>query len=355
MKRSIPLLAPDAVPTVFPNLPKYLTKKTAQKRKDRSKEEQSLRNAPAEVTPPTQCQLQCPIFHPHQPNQSPTCTKTAVTESFRPPTAAGHVVGPRATALRRGSRKATPPPHAERCANAASARFSTPPSPPPHKFVWFGAPPPSSDRRTGRSQPTAIQPPSTEQHPRSPWADHTKKYLRWYKNGFGFNPTTFAALKEKTADMSELQCHGALVLDEMKLSENVVVQTSGKAEGIVDLGQFTSEEHKGIIVDTVLLAEQAGLFIDYICCDAASGNRSISLKLRAMPRITHTHLFPKAFEKMRVNPAFHLFSEKVERGLHLYQEQILKARNHQGTLQLYKHISTLIRVMTSRCPYNALR
>lgn len=36
MKLTIPLLAPDAVPTVFPNLPKYLTKKTPQKCKDRS-------------------------------------------------------------------------------------------------------------------------------------------------------------------------------------------------------------------------------------------------------------------------------------------------------------------------------
>ncbi|KAG0411999.1 hypothetical protein HPB47_010886 [Ixodes persulcatus] len=54
------------------------------------------------------------------------------------------------------SRKATPPPHAERCANAASTRFSTPPSPPPQKFVWFGAPPPSSDRRTGRSRLLAL-------------------------------------------------------------------------------------------------------------------------------------------------------------------------------------------------------
>ncbi|KAG0444484.1 hypothetical protein HPB47_013743 [Ixodes persulcatus] len=263
--------------------------------------------------------------------------------------------------------------------------------------------------------------------------------------------------------MSEHQCHGGLVLYEIKLSENVVVQASGKAEGFVDLGQFTSEEHKGvladhgmvllfqpfcgkwtqilgvfasrgnvkagllskIILDTVLLAEQAGLFINYICCDAASWNRSMwrqfgikaslkkttcksqhpsgpgrylhfisdfphlikclrnmflktgfctpqghvrtslslvqsdsenSLKLRAMPRFTHTNLFPNAFEKMRVNLAFHLFSEEVERGLHLYQEQIQKARgNHQGTLQLHKHISTLIRVMTSRCPYDALR
>lgn len=42
MKRSVPLLAPDAVPTVFPNLPKYLTKKTPQKRKDRSGGESQL-------------------------------------------------------------------------------------------------------------------------------------------------------------------------------------------------------------------------------------------------------------------------------------------------------------------------
>ncbi|KAG0440423.1 hypothetical protein HPB47_016284 [Ixodes persulcatus] len=49
---------------------------------------------------------------------------------------------------------------------------------------------------------------------------------------------------------------------------------------------------------------------------------SNSLTLRAMPRITHSHLFPNSFEKMRVNLAFHLFNEEVERGLHLCHEQI---------------------------------
>ncbi|EEC14717.1 hypothetical protein IscW_ISCW011490 [Ixodes scapularis] len=61
----------------------------------------------------------------------------------------------------------------------------------------------------------------------------------------------------------------------------------------------------------------------------------------ATPRINHSHLFLNAFEKMRVNLAFHLFSEEVERDLHLYHEQIQGARgNHEGTLQLHKRIST---------------
>ncbi|EEC09044.1 hypothetical protein IscW_ISCW005761, partial [Ixodes scapularis] len=71
-----------------------------------------------------------------------------------------------------------------------------------------------------------------------------RKYLSHYKSGFGFNPTTFAALKEKTADMTELELHGGLVLDEMKLSENISLRASGHAEGFVDLGPYTTNDQK---------------------------------------------------------------------------------------------------------------
>ncbi|KAG0440424.1 hypothetical protein HPB47_016285 [Ixodes persulcatus] len=77
----------------------------------------------------------------------------------------------------------------------------------------------------------------------------SKKYLKRYKSGFRFNQATFNALGEKTADMTELHCHGGLGLDEMKLCENVAVQASGRAEGFVDLGSFTPEEQKGLLVD----------------------------------------------------------------------------------------------------------
>ncbi|KAM7284777.1 hypothetical protein ISCGN_001871 [Ixodes scapularis] len=73
-----------------------------------------------------------------------------------------------------------------------------------------------------------------------------RKYLSHYKSGFGFNPTTFAALKEKTADMTELELHGGLVLDEMKLSENISLRASGHAEGFVDLGPYTTNDQKGV-------------------------------------------------------------------------------------------------------------
>ncbi|KAG0416364.1 hypothetical protein HPB47_006467 [Ixodes persulcatus] len=76
-----------------------------------------------------------------------------------------------------------------------------------------------------------------------------RKYLSHYKSGFGFNPTTFAALKEKTADMTELELHGGLVLDEMKLSENISLRASGHAEGFVDLGPYTTNDQKGVPAD----------------------------------------------------------------------------------------------------------
>ncbi|KAM7301076.1 uncharacterized protein ISCGN_016638 [Ixodes scapularis] len=431
--RTIPLLASHAVPTVFPNLPKYLTKKTPRKRKDRSTKEGTqpakcfrtrspphtesaslpaspvlpvparpvsnmLKDCCDGVTLPSSKWLRhpfpdCTVFADVHLN---TCKSTLLADKFVSVTEPALSDGEKLTCtlLLRGS-----PHKKEELTTAAEL----------HDFLehanrlelCIGA------GRCEEFLPLQMCDTSTTT---------LKKYLRRYESGFGFNQATFTALKEKTADMSELQCHGGLVLDEMKLSENVAVQASGRAEGFVDLGPFTPEEQKGvladhgmvllfqpfcgkwtqilgvfashgnvkadlfakIIVDAVLLAEQAGLFIDYVCCDAASWNRSMwrqfgikagrehiveawkcdsnSLTLRAMPRITHSHLFPNAFEKMRVNLAFHLFSEEVERGLHLYHEQIQGARgNLEGTLQLHKRISTLIRVMTSRCPYDALR
>lgn len=76
-----------------------------------------------------------------------------------------------------------------------------------------------------------------------------RKYMKRYKSGFEFNPTTFAALKQKTAHMTELELHGGLVIDEMKLSESISLQPSGHAEGFVDLGPYTTDNQKGVPAD----------------------------------------------------------------------------------------------------------
>ncbi|XP_029823499.2 uncharacterized protein LOC115309382 [Ixodes scapularis] len=138
-------------------------------------------------------------------------------------------------------------------------------------------------------------------------------YIRGFKSGFGFNPNVFSALSQKTKEMDEFSLHGGIVFDEMKLSEHVSVKSSGALEGFVDLGSFTPGDQKTttcdhglvvmfqpfqgdwtqvlgtfasrsnvkagtlskILLEATLLAEQAGLFVDFVTCDGASWNRSM--------------------------------------------------------------------------------
>ncbi|KAM7281357.1 uncharacterized protein ISCGN_006283 [Ixodes scapularis] len=140
-----------------------------------------------------------------------------------------------------------------------------------------------------------------------------KKYLQRFEGGFGLNPKVYAALAEKTKDMDDFSCHGGLVIDELKLSEHLDVKSNGGIEGFVDLGEQSPSDQKGIladhgmvvlfqpftgnwtqilgvfaargnvkaptlakiIIETTILAEQAGLVVDTVTCDGASWNRSM--------------------------------------------------------------------------------
>lgn len=140
-----------------------------------------------------------------------------------------------------------------------------------------------------------------------------RKYMSNYKGSFGFNDQMLRTLKKKTSVMKPFKCHGGLVIDEMKLSEHLSVDTAGKVAGFVDLGPYTPQEEerllsdhglvvmfvplvgswtqvlgtfatstnvKGellakIVLEATVLAEKAGLFVDYITCDAASWNRKM--------------------------------------------------------------------------------
>nr|XP_050030190.2 uncharacterized protein LOC126526334 [Dermacentor andersoni] len=140
-----------------------------------------------------------------------------------------------------------------------------------------------------------------------------KTYMRKYKSGFGFNSLVLAGIGKKTKTMDEFRCHGGLIIDEMKLSECFSVVGGGKIEGLVDLGKFTPESEKHvpcdhglvvmfqplsgswhqilgvfasrgnvkaallskIVLEAVILAEKAGLKVDFVTADGASWNRSM--------------------------------------------------------------------------------
>lgn len=56
------------------------------------------------------------------------------------------------------------------------------------------------------------------------------------------------AVQEKTKPMDLFQCHGGLLIDEMKLSENLSLASDGSIEGFVDLGKFTPEAERPLHV-----------------------------------------------------------------------------------------------------------
>nr|XP_037286041.1 uncharacterized protein LOC119179065 [Rhipicephalus microplus] len=134
-----------------------------------------------------------------------------------------------------------------------------------------------------------------------------------FKSGFGFNKAVFNALAIKTKDMDISSRHEGIIFDEMKLTEHFNVSAAGTVEGFVDLGKFTQEEDrttpadhgmvmmfqpfqgdwtqilgvfssKGnikaemlakLLLEAILLSEQAGLFVDFVSCDGATWNRSM--------------------------------------------------------------------------------
>ncbi|KAH6929222.1 hypothetical protein HPB50_025016 [Hyalomma asiaticum] len=140
-----------------------------------------------------------------------------------------------------------------------------------------------------------------------------RKYLSNYMGSFGFNENMLQTLRKKTSAMDTFKCQGGLIVDEMSLSEHLSVDTAGKITGFVDLGPYTPKDQtrllsnhglvvmfvplvgnwtqilgvfathtniKGdilakIILDATVLAERAGLFVNYVTCDAASWNRKM--------------------------------------------------------------------------------
>ncbi|XP_075730966.1 transposable element P transposase isoform X2 [Rhipicephalus microplus] len=274
-----------------------------------------------------------------------------------------------------------------------------------------------------------------------------RKYISSYMANFGFNENMLQTLKKKTATMDRFKCQGDIVIDEMKLSEHLSVNTAGKVNGFVDLGTYTPEEQKQlpcdhglvvmfvpligswsqilgtfatrtdikgellakIVLEATILAEKAGLFVNYDTCDAATWNRKMwrmmgvkanskeviakrvhpsddkrslyflsdfphlvknirnrllqtsfhtpdgkvsmaplrealkldenNLTLKAMPRLTKTHLEPNDFEKMRVSLAFQTFGSDSLRGLQLYKPQLEKScGNIEPTQKFFRYM-----------------
>ncbi|XP_054922950.2 uncharacterized protein [Dermacentor andersoni] len=161
-----------------------------------------------------------------------------------------------------------------------------------------------------------------------------------------------------------------------------------------------------IILEATILCEQAGLYVDYICCDGAAWNRAMwhnmgihgsckdfphlakcvrnammksgfnthigrvhwdhvattwkidssTVALRVAPKLTRSHIYPNGFEKMRVHLAFHVFSTPVLHAMDFYKKKIEdQYPNLEPTRNFINMMADLIEAITSRFPAEALR
>ncbi|KAL3188462.1 hypothetical protein MRX96_003432 [Rhipicephalus microplus] len=146
-----------------------------------------------------------------------------------------------------------------------------------------------------------------------PYRACLQKYIKGFTAAYGFNTKLLSCLKAKVKDRDKMKRHGGIVVDEMKLSAHLDMQSSTYIEGFVDLGKFAdaAERQKmadhglvlmfqpfvgkwtriidvfssswnvkarlltNILIKSTILCEQVGLYLDYICCDGAPWNRSM--------------------------------------------------------------------------------
>ncbi|KAH9367687.1 hypothetical protein HPB48_012803 [Haemaphysalis longicornis] len=252
-----------------------------------------------------------------------------------------------------------------------------------------------------------------------------QKCIKAFKASYGFNLKLLDCVKEKVMELGEMQRHGGLVVDEIKLSTHLDVKSSMDIEGFVDLGPFTEEKDKHtkadhglvvmfqpfvgkwtqiigvfaskgnvkaavltkIILEATILCEQAGLYVDYICCDGAPWNRTMwhkmgihgsrkgvrcklahwdhvattwkvdssTVALRVAPKLTRPHIYLDGFQKMRVNLAFNVFSTPVLHAMDFYKDEIEdQYKNLEPTRIFVGMMVKLIEAMTSRFPAEAL-
>lgn len=133
-------------------------------------------------------------------------------------------------------------------------------------------------------------------------------------SAYGFQTSIFQCLKERSQSMDESQKRGVLLVDEIKLCENVTFDPQPmKYYGFVDLGQHTPDEEKDkpadhalvfmfvpfrgrwaqtlgcflsknactkvplrkLIVECIILMENSGIKVDAVVSDGATSNRGV--------------------------------------------------------------------------------
>lgn len=69
-------------------------------------------------------------------------------------------------------------------------------------------------------------------------------YLQAFRASYGFSTKLLESVREKTSEIDEMNRHGGLVIDELKLSAHLDLRSTTDIEGFVNLGQFTVAQDK---------------------------------------------------------------------------------------------------------------
>ncbi|XP_046407691.1 uncharacterized protein LOC124172298 [Ischnura elegans] len=143
---------------------------------------------------------------------------------------------------------------------------------------------------------------------RLPGANTLSRYIRNVKGAYGFQGAIFHCLKEKAEGLAAEERRGVVLVDEMKLSKALSFDKKTlKLEGFTNLGAYTPLHQRNergdhalvlmfqpfrcivhcistvlhhIILEGIMLVEQANFYVDAVTCDGAQWNRSMWRRFR---------------------------------------------------------------------------
>ncbi|XP_074113767.1 uncharacterized protein LOC141536884 isoform X3 [Cotesia typhae] len=218
-----------------------------------------------------------------------------------------------------------------------------------------------------------------------PSIDTLNKFIRKIScSAYGFQPATFSGLKERCEIMEKGERRGVLLVDEMKLSEDVFFDSqSMKFCGFVDLGNHTPDDLKNttadhalvfkfvpfrgrwvqalgcflsknacksqplhkLILECIVLMENSGINIDAVVMDGASWNRGVwkifgidESKIscehpcdssRRLWMISDFHHLIKCFRTSTLDDKLHEFKTPYGTVKKLHWEAVLEEENYR--------------------------
>ncbi|XP_074115982.1 uncharacterized protein LOC141538438 isoform X3 [Cotesia typhae] len=217
---------------------------------------------------------------------------------------------------------------------------------------------------------------------------YTVQYIQKLDSAFGFPKAVFDTLRIKSGSMEVHAKRGTLLIDEVSLSEAIKLnRKTMQLDGFVNLGAHTPQNlqdtradhalvfmfqpfqgdwvqvvgsflsrnsvtsailHK-LLIECIILLENAGFFVDVITSDGAQWNRG------AWTLFDFPHLIKCFRNKILEKMFFWLFSKDIQVAMKVYKNNTEELRDCDSTIAFIEKVNNLIQAMSSRTPAGALR